>query len=48
MVSSSTLKLRGVWFQIHKWIGILLVALLIPLSLTGSALGWPDGQEKLH
>ena len=47
MVSSSTLKLRGVWFQIHKWIGILLVALLIPLSLTGSALVWHDGLEKL-
>lgn len=47
MASSTTLKLRGIWFQIHKWIGILLVLMLIPLSLTGSALVWHDGLEKL-
>jgi uncharacterized iron-regulated membrane protein len=47
MAGSTTLKLRGVWFQIHKWIGILLAVLLIPLSLTGSALVWHDGLEKL-
>lgn len=47
MADSTTLKLRGIWFQIHKWIGILLAVLLIPLSLTGSALVWHDGLEKL-
>ncbi len=47
MASTTTLKLRGVWFQLHKWIGILLAVLLIPLSLTGSALVWHDGLEKL-
>lgn len=47
MASSTTLRLRGIWFQFHKWIGILLVVLLIPLSLTGSALVWHDGLEKM-
>lgn len=47
MASSSTLRLRGIWFQVHKWIGILLAVLLIPLSLTGSALVWHDGLEKM-
>lgn len=47
MASSTTLKLRNIWFQLHKWIGILLAVLLIPLSLTGSALVWHDDLEKL-
>jgi uncharacterized iron-regulated membrane protein len=34
--------LRQLWFQLHKWIGILLAIVLIPLSLTGSLLVW-DG-----
>lgn len=34
--------LRGLWFQLHKWIGILLVVLIIPISVTGSALVWHD------
>lgn len=47
MASSTTLKLRNLWFQLHKWIGLLLALLLIPVSLTGSALVWHDGLEKL-
>lgn len=42
MASSSTLRLRRLWFQVHKWIGLTLAALIIPISLTGSALVWHD------
>jgi len=30
--------LRRLWFQVHKWIGLALMILLIPLGLTGSIL----------
>lgn len=39
--------MRNFWFQFHKWIGLLLAVLIIPISLTGSALVWHDGLEKL-
>ncbi len=35
-------KLRSTWLQVHKWIGLLLAILIIPISLTGSALVWHD------
>ncbi|HEY0627994.1 MAG TPA: PepSY-associated TM helix domain-containing protein [Sphingomicrobium sp.] len=35
-------KLRATWLQVHKWIGLLLAVLIIPISLTGSALVWHD------
>ena len=34
--------LRSFWFQFHKWIGLALAILIIPLCLTGSALVWHD------
>jgi uncharacterized iron-regulated membrane protein len=40
--SSATVRLRRLWFQVHKWIGLLLAILIIPLCLTGSALVWHD------
>lgn len=41
--------LRKAWFQVHKWIGLILAVLIIPISLTGSALVWHDPIEKaLH
>jgi uncharacterized iron-regulated membrane protein len=39
---SATVRLRKLWFQVHKWIGLLLAILIIPLCLTGSALVWHD------
>lgn len=30
------------WLQVHKWIGLILAALIIPISVTGSALVWHD------
>lgn len=34
--------LRNTWFQVHKWIGLILAVLIIPISITGSALVWHD------
>jgi len=39
-------QLRRFWFQIHKWIGLLLAALIIPISLTGAALVWHDWLDE--
>lgn len=37
---------RRTWFQVHKWIGLLLAVLIIPISLTGSALVWHDALDR--
>ncbi|HEX8412365.1 MAG TPA: PepSY domain-containing protein, partial [Sphingomicrobium sp.] len=42
---STTVRLRRIWFQIHKWIGIILALLIIPISLTGAALVWHDALD---
>jgi uncharacterized iron-regulated membrane protein len=34
------LQLRRAWFQIHKWIGLILAILIIPLSVSGALLVW--------
>jgi uncharacterized iron-regulated membrane protein len=41
------LQLRRAWFQVHKWIGLILAILIIPLCLTGSALVWKDATDRL-
>ncbi|MGZ8286489.1 MAG: PepSY-associated TM helix domain-containing protein [Allosphingosinicella sp.] len=49
MASSDRIRLRRLWFQIHKWIGLALALLIVPISLTGSALVWHDWlDEALH
>jgi uncharacterized iron-regulated membrane protein len=40
-------QLRGMWFQVHKWIGILAAIVLIPLSITGSILVWDGPLDRL-
>jgi len=42
---ASTQQLRRLWFQVHKWIGLLLAILVIPISLTGAALVWHDALD---
>jgi uncharacterized iron-regulated membrane protein len=46
MAGQTTLRLRKLWFQVHKWIGIALAILIIPISLTGSALVWHDWLDE--
>ena len=47
MARPTVLRLRATWLNVHKWIGICLAILIIPISLTGAALvwdGWLDQQ----
>lgn len=46
MADVNRVGLRKLWFQIHKWIGLLLAILIIPLSLSGSALVWHDWLDE--
>ena len=39
--------MRNAWFQVHKWIGLILAILIIPICLTGSALVWHDALDRL-
>nr|WP_314447346.1 PepSY-associated TM helix domain-containing protein [uncultured Sphingomonas sp.] len=39
-VSARARRLRHLWFQLHKWLGLSLAVVLIPICLTGSALVW--------
>lgn len=42
MAQATKKRLRATWLQVHKWIGITLAVLIIPICLTGSALVWHD------
>jgi uncharacterized iron-regulated membrane protein len=44
--SSVKVWLRKFWLQVHKWIGLILAILIIPISLTGSALVWHDWVDE--
>jgi uncharacterized iron-regulated membrane protein len=46
MAASTTLRLRSLWLQLHKWLGILLAILIIPISLSGAALVWHDWLDE--
>jgi len=37
--------LRNFWFQVHKWIGLILAILIIPLCVTGAALVWDEALD---
>jgi uncharacterized iron-regulated membrane protein len=40
------MRLRALWLQVHKWIGLTLAVLIIPISVTGSALVWHDTLDE--
>lgn len=46
-MSPAILRLRRLWFQVHKWIGISLAILIIPISLSGALLVWHDGLDRI-
>jgi uncharacterized iron-regulated membrane protein len=45
-MSPTAVRLRSLWFQIHKWIGISLAILVIPIALSGSVLVWHDWLDE--
>jgi uncharacterized iron-regulated membrane protein len=38
---------RRTWFQVHKWIGLILAIVIIPLSLSGAALVWDEALDRV-
>ncbi|MGR6329040.1 PepSY-associated TM helix domain-containing protein [Sphingomonas sp. XXL09] len=38
---------RRTWFQVHKWIGLILAILIVPLCLSGAALVWDEPLDRL-
>ena len=42
MTQSTSMRLRGLWFSVHKWIGLCLAILVIPIALSGAVLVWHD------
>jgi uncharacterized iron-regulated membrane protein len=47
VAQSTVLRLRGYWLNVHKWIGICLAILIIPISVTGAALVWDEPLDRL-
>ena len=43
----SRLAWRRLWFQVHKWIGLTLAILIVPVSLSGAALVWHDALDRM-
>jgi uncharacterized iron-regulated membrane protein len=46
MAEVTVTRMRKLWFQVHKWIGLLLALAIIPLSLSGAALVWHDWLDE--
>ena len=40
------MRLRGLWLSVHKWIGLCLAVLIIPISLSGAILVWDDAANQ--
>ncbi len=45
-MSGTVVLARKLWFQVHKWIGISLAILIVPISISGSALVWHDWLDE--
>lgn len=45
-MAMTKIGLRKLWFQVHKWIGLLLAIAIIPICITGSALVWHDALDE--
>ena len=45
-MTQTKMRLRGWWFSVHKWIGLSVAVLIVPISLTGSALVWHDWLDE--
>ena len=47
MAQSTNMRLRGLWFSIHKYIGLCLAILIIPIALSGAILVWHDWFDEV-
>jgi uncharacterized iron-regulated membrane protein len=45
-MSPTFVRLRSLWFQLHKWLGLCLAILIIPVSLSGAAIVWHDWLDE--
>ena len=43
----SRIAARNMWFQVHKWIGLILAIAIIPICFTGAALVWDEPLDRL-
>lgn len=47
MTASFRARFQRFWYQVHLWIGIGAMLLLIPIGISGSLLVWHDGLEEM-
>ena len=45
-MAMTKIRWRRTWFQVHKWIGLILAILIIPLCLSGAALVWDGALDR--
>src|SRR5678816_672769 len=46
MTHSPLARLRRLWLDVHLWLGVGLMLVLIPLSVSGSILVWHDALDR--
>lgn len=46
MTHSPLARLRRLWLDVHLWIGVGLLVLLVPLSVSGAILVWHDALDR--
>jgi len=46
VAQTTNMRLRGLWLSVHKWIGLCLAVLIVPLVLSGSVLVWHDAIDE--
>src|SRR5262249_6896421 len=44
---SQSARLRTFWWTLHRWIGLALALLLVPIALSGALLVWHDHLDAL-
>ena len=44
---SNPARLRTIWWTLHRWIGIALMVLLVPIAVSGALLVWHDHLDAM-
>lgn len=47
MAASFRARFQRFWYQVHLWLGIGVMVLLVPIGISGSFLVWHDGLEEI-